>query len=253
MLLVILGVVAVAPTALLVLRAASSAWRYPEIFAIENNSRGILMALSSSAIRSALQLSVLLALATAFVSTAFGFAVARVLVRGPGKLRQLASAAAFLPVIAPPIALGVGIQVMAIRLGVGGSPMGVLIAHIIPAAGYLTLYFLGVMSAYDSSLEEQARSLGANAFQTFMRVTVPVLRARWLEALALGALISWGQLALTLLIGGGAVQTLPVALLAFVGSGDDQLAAAAAVMLTLPPAVAFALVQRGTNRTGVAA
>ena len=218
-LLLALVVIAVAPTALLVLRAMSSAWRYPEIFgrvfsdgsaAVGSGGGGgggggggILTALLSPTIESALKVSGMLALTTGFLSTAFGFIVARVLVRAPGRVRQLASAAAFLPVIAPPIALGVGIQVVAIRLGIGGSPIGVLISHIVPAAGYLTLYFLGVLSAYDYSLEEQSRSLGATAFQTFVRVTLPVLRSRWMEALALGALISWGQLALTLLIGGG--------------------------------------------------
>ncbi|HYW33139.1 MAG TPA: ABC transporter permease subunit [Gemmatimonas sp.] len=252
-LLVALGVVSLGPVLLLVLRAAAASWLYPDLLPSRGATGSTLGAFATPILWSALTRSVLLAVATAVVATLLGFVAGRGLVRAPRGLRELATGAAFLPVVAPPIALGVGIQVLAIRAGVGGSLVGVLIAHVIPAAGYLTLYFLGVLSAYDRSMEDEARTLGATAWQTFLRVTVPALRARWLEALVLGALVSWGQLALTLLVGGGAVQTLPVALLSFTRAGDDRLAAAAALLLTIPPALAFGVVQRGARRTGASA
>jgi putative spermidine/putrescine transport system permease protein len=133
---------------------------------------------------------------------------------------------------------------------VGGTWNGVLVSHLVPATGYATLYFLGVLSAVEHSMEEEARTLGATRWQALWRVTIPVLRRRLADAFVLAALVSWGQLALTLLVGGGAVRTLPVELLSYVRAGDDRVGALAALLLTVPPLLALGLLQAGATRTG---
>ena len=253
------------PVLLLLLRTVAAVWRFPDLLpsAVQGSAPGddarsaafgsFVQVLLSPDLVQAMMASLGLAAATGIISTVLGFLAGRTLVNARAGVRRVATGVAFFPVIAPPIALGVGVQVLAIRAHLAGQFTGVLLAHVIPAAGYLTLFFLGVLSAYDRSMEDEARTLGASGWQAFVRVTVPALRARWGEALVLGALVSWGQLALTLLIGGGVVRTLPVALLSFVRTGDDRLAAAAAILLTAPPIIAFALLQRATRYTGAAA
>ena len=73
------------------------------------------------------------------------------------------------------------------------------------------------------------------------------------EALILGGLVSWGQVAITLLVGGGLVRTLPVELMSIVQSGDDRVAALAALMLSMPPMLAIGLLTMGARRTGAIA
>lgn len=248
--LAVLFVAVAAPVAVLALRALSATWFFPDILPAAG-STGTLGALWSDArLWRAGAVSLALAAATGAGGAALALAAGRVVARGPRSVQTAAGAAAFLPVIAPPIALGVGLQVLALRTWVAGTFWGVLFAHLVPATGYLTLYFLGVLSAYDWSLEDEARTLGASPRQVLTRVAWPVLRPRIVEAVLLGALISWAQLALTLVIGGGAVRTLPVELLAFVRSGDDRLAATAALALTVPPALAVSVLARGARRTG---
>ncbi len=249
-LLVGLAFVSLSPVLLLALRATGAAWRYPAILPSQRGVDALIAGLRGPTLVQALGTSVLLAAMTGVLGTAFGFVAGRALVRATASVRRFAAVAAFLPVVAPPIALGVGVQVLALRAGVGGGLTGVLLAHLVPAAGYLTLYFLGVLGAYDLSMEDEARTLGATPWQCFIRVTLPTLRPRLIEALLLGALVSWGQLALTLLVGGGVVRTLPVELLAFVRAGDDRLGAAAAIVLTILPALALSMLQRGAKRTG---
>lgn len=253
-----IAVVSLAPVLLLALRSLAAVWRFPDLLPTRVDGRAgesdtVAMLLASPELLQALYTSVALALVVGAIATVLGFLAARAVSGATERTRRIATGIAFFPVIAPPIALGVGVQVLAIRAGVAGHAGGVLLSHVIPAAGYLTLFFVGVLSAYDRSMEDEARTLGATGWQTFVRVTIPALRARWFEALVLGALVSWGQLALTLLIGGGIVRTLPVALLSFMRAGDDRLAAAAAVLLTLPPLIAFGLLQRGARFTGAAA
>ena len=241
------------PVLLLVMRALSTTWFYPTIFPHSGRGQAFGLLFAEQRIWRAFGASIVLAALTGLVGTALAFAVGRTLARSSSRVRQFAAAAAFLPVIAPPIALGVGVQVVALQAHLAGGMQGVLLAHLIPAVGYLTLYFLGVLSVYDASMEDEARTLGASNWQLFARVTFPALRPRIAEAMVLGALVSWGQLALTLLVGGGAVRTLPVELLSYVRAGDDRLGAAAAILLTLPPALAIGLLSLGTRRTGAVA
>jgi len=249
----ILFVVVAAPVAVLALRALSATWFYPEILPPAGSMTTLVALASDARLWRAGAVSAVLAAATGVGAATIALAAGRVIARAPKAVRTAAGAAALLPVIAPPIALGVGLQVVALRAYVSGTFWGVLFAHLVPATGYLTLYFLGVLSAYDWSLEDEARTLGAAPHQVLARVALPVLRPRLVEAVVLGALISWAQLALTLVVGAGAVRTLPVELLALVRSGDDRLAAAAALALTVPPALAVSLLARGARRTGTVA
>ena len=251
-LLVLLAFGAVLPVALLVVRALAMTWFYPSILPDRGGAFAFGSIIRDDRMWRAFGTSLTLALLTGVLGTVLGFAAGRTLSRAPANIRHFAVLGAFLPVIAPPIALGVGLQVIALQTALAGGMLGVLMAHLIPAVGYLTLYFLGVMSAYDETMEDEARTLGASPWNVFVRVTLPVLKRRLAEAVLLGGLVSWGQLALTLLVGGGAVRTLPVELLSYVRAGDDRLGAAAALLLTLPPLLSLGLLSLSTNRTGVA-
>jgi putative spermidine/putrescine transport system permease protein len=250
-LLVTLAVWSVAPVLMLLVRAVAPAWRYPDLLPA---AASVSLASSGAARRvaAAMGTSLVLALFTGPAAALIGFVLARGIARARPIWRRIATSAALLPVIASPIALGVGLQVFALELGVSGTMLGVWLAHLVPAIGYVTLFAAGVLTAFDLSLEEEARTLGATRWQAVTRVTLPLLRRRLAEAMVLGALVSWGQLALTLLIGGGIVRTLPVELLSLVRSGNDQHGALAALVLSVPPALALGLLQVGARRTGAA-
>jgi putative spermidine/putrescine transport system permease protein len=131
--------------------------------------------------------------------------------------------------------LGVGLQFSFLWAGLGGTHLGVLLAHLIPAAGYVSLFFLGIFSVHDDRLETEARTLGATPQQTLMRVTLPVFRRPLVEGFVLGFLVSWAQVPLTLLIGQGRVPALPLEVLSYLQAGQDALAATGALLLVIPP------------------
>lgn len=195
--------------------------------------------------------SVALALATGAAGTLLALPAGRALARLEGWRRHLGAAAAFLPVAAPPIAVGTGLQVSFLALGLGGTFAGVLLAHLVPAVGYLALYFLGVFSVWDARIEDEARSLGASPRQVLTRVTLPLLRPALATAAVLGFLVSWAQVPLTLLIGRGAVSTLPLETLAYVQAGQDRHAATGAFLLVVPPLLAMAAARVAARRAEV--
>lgn len=194
-------------------------------------------------------ISLLLAVGTGALASALALPVGRALARLRGWRRALGAGAAFLPVAVPPIALGIGLQYTFLRLGLAGSLGGVLLAHLVPALGYASLFFLGVFAVYDERVEEEARSLGASPWQVTRFVTLPLLRRPLAEVFVLGFLVSWAQVPLTLLVGQGLVTTLSVEVLSYVQAGQDGLAATGALLLILPPIALLSLVALAVRRT----
>jgi putative spermidine/putrescine transport system permease protein len=153
--------------------------------------------------------------------------------------------------MAPPIALGLGLQYVFVSLGLAGTTVGVIIAHVVPATSFLAIYFTGVFGAVDPRIEDEARSLGATPMQVWTRITIPIVKRPIGDALALGFLVSWAQVPLTLVIGGGIVRTLPLSVYDYVRSGETRYAATGALLLTVPPILAL-LAARGCRGERVA-
>lgn len=241
---------AVVPFGLLLLWSVSGTWFYPAL-----RPSGVTLEswrqLAGGDLGGAALRSVALGAGAAGLGTAVGLPVGRALARLRGARRHVGAALAFLPVAAPPVALAVGVQYFFLRLGLGGQALGVLLAHLVPAAGYLSLYFLGVFAAYDAGPEEEARTLGATPWQALRLVTLPALRRQVAEAAALGFLVSWAQVALTQVVGGGLVRTLPTEVFAYVRSGQDRYAATGALVLSVPPLLALAAARVVARRAAV--
>ncbi|MDT8340548.1 MAG: ABC transporter permease subunit [Longimicrobiales bacterium] len=238
------------PLAVLAVVAWSGGWRFPTLLgASPGTPPWSQLAGGWGPLAGALGMSLALAVGTGVLAGAGGLPLGRALAGLGGRWRAVGAGAAFLPVAAPPLALGVGLQFTFLRLGLGGSTLGVLLAHLVPALGYTTLYFLGVFAVFDEEIEEEARRLGARPHQVLVRVTLPLLRRPLAEAAILGFLVSWAQVPLTLLVGQARVRTLTVEVLAWTQAGQDPLAAAGALCLALPPlalmAAAALAVRRG--------
>ncbi len=245
-----LALSAVAPLALLAVWSVSREWFFPAAWPARFTGESW-RAVAGGSVAASVGRSVGLACATGVLACAAALPVGRALAAARGWRRHVGAALAFLPVATPPIALGTGLQWLFLRVGLGGTAAGVALAHLVPAAGYLALYFLGVFAVYDAGPEEEARSLGASPRQVLWLVTLPTLRRPLAEAFALGFLVSWSQVALTLLIGGGRVRTLPLELFSYLRSGQERYAAVAALLLTVPPLLALVAARYAAGRTQV--
>lgn len=234
---------ATAPLLMLVVTSLARGWFYPSVSPSALDGSAWAELFRDASHRVALFNSVVLALSTALVGTALALPLGRAAALSTRGVRRAVALLAFTAVALPPVALGVGLQLSVLTLGLGGTVFGVFLAHLVPALGYLTLVFLGVFTRWDRRLEEAAATLGAAGMARWRHVLLPLLRRPIAEALALGFLVSWAQVALTLLVGGGAVRTLPLDVLAMLQAGQDQRAAAGALALAIP-----ALIVLGVSR-----
>ncbi len=230
------------PFATLVVASLGRGWFWPALLPPEfSGAVWVELLRGGSRLGRAATSSLLLAVGTGILAVVVAFPAGRAMARLRGWRRHLAAGCAFLPVAAPPLAVGVGLQYSFLSLGLGGTHVGVLLAHLVPAAGYVSLFLLGVFAVHDDRLELEARSLGATPRQALLLVTLPTLRRPLVEGFVLGFLVSWAQVPLTLLVGQGVIPALPVEVLSYVQAGQDAWAATGALLLVVPPLLVMAL------------
>ena len=148
------------------------------------------------------------------------------------------------PVLIPGIAVGLGLQLTFLRLGLAGNEIGVTLVHLVPALPYATIILAGVFSNYQPEFEDQARTLGASRLKTWWYVMLPAIRPGLAVAAFFAFLISWHQFVLTLLIGAGRVISLPILVFSLISGGNLQLTSVISLMFILPALLMLLLVSR---------
>ncbi len=228
------------PLTPLLLWAGTSRWSGVARLPQDLGLRGWEEALDSGAI-AALVRSGLLGVSVALVATPLGAAAGRAL--GWRLVRRPALPAVVLlgPVVLAPYAVAMGFDVVTLRLGVPGEAAVVLVLSVF-ALPYTTFTMRATYLRLDPALEEQARVLGASPRQARWHVTLPAASTGLVASVGLAFLVGWSDYAVTLLIGGGQILTMPMLIgAAAAGSGNNPLIAALSVAASLPPLLALAV------------
>lgn len=238
------------PLVPLALWSVAQGWRFPDVIP-PFSLRAFGYAMSPvSGVLAALWTTTLVALLTTIAALMIGLPAGRALglytFRGKGVVEALILA----PIVVPGIAVVLGLQGVFIALGLTGSLAGVVLVHLIPVLPYTTLVIAGVYANFDRGLEDQARTLGASTWRVQWYVTLPAIAPGVMVGALFAFLVSWGQYILTLVIGGGRVETLPLLLFSFASAGRNDIAGAIGVIYVLPGVVAMLFVARRVTGRG---
>jgi len=184
-----------------------------------------------------LRVAALAALASLPIAIAIAYGLARS--EFPGK--SLVQAVIALPMVVPPVAVGLGLLLLLGRHGPLGplwSALGVEIVFTWWAAA-LAAAVVGfpllvraceqAFGAVDVRYEQVARSLGLGPLRTFFRVTLPLARRGVLYGTVLGFTRALGEFGATALVAGilpGRTETLALGIYSRVQIGDDRAALA---------------------------
>ncbi|MBZ9916123.1 ABC transporter permease subunit [Mesorhizobium sp. BR1-1-12] len=128
----------------------------------------------------------------------------------PGK--KLVMLLFLLPLLVPPITFGIPLATVLYQSGVGGTFWGVVLANLVPTVPFVILVMIPFIEQIDPKIEAAARVFGANTFQLFLHVLLPMLMPGILAALLLVLVRTIGMFELTFLTAGPTSQTLVVAL-----------------------------------------
>lgn len=233
-----------APVAIFVLHAFSTRWFYPQVLPQEWVFEPFLRQVTSPRTRAAVGESLVIAAIVCGLSLLVGYPAGRVLGLRVFRGKGLVTLLLFLPTVVPPVAIGLGLNILFLRLGLAGSAFGVALVHLIPVLPYTVFALAGVFARYDENYEHQARVLGAAGWRIFRQVTLPLILPGLVVATLFAFLISWSQYLLTLLIGGGRVITLPVLLFSAVAGGNVTVMAALSLVFIAPPILVIAATAR---------
>lgn len=117
-----------------------------------------------------------------------------------------------LPLLVPPITFGIPLATVLYQAGVGGTFWGVVLANLVPTVPFVILVMIPFIEQIDPKIEAAARVFGANTFQLFRHVLLPMLLPGVLAALLLVLVRTVAMFELTFLTAGPTSQTLVVAL-----------------------------------------
>lgn len=117
-----------------------------------------------------------------------------------------------LPLLVPPITYGIPMATVLYQTGAGGTFWGVVLANLVPTVPFVILVMIPFVEQIDPKIEAAARVFGANTFQLFIRVLLPMLLPGILAALLLVLVRTVAMFELTFLAAGPTSQTLVVVL-----------------------------------------
>lgn len=167
-----------------------------------------------------------------------GLALALWLSRGPSRGRTLVEAAVMLPLVLPPVAVGVAILALFGRDGLGpwlaavglqvvATWQGAALASAVVALPVFVRVARAALDAVDPRLEATAALLGASPARVLLTVTLPLARRGLLAGASLGLARALGEFGATVLVAGslpGETQTLPLAIFEANQAGRVELA-----------------------------
>jgi spermidine/putrescine transport system permease protein len=161
-------------------------------------------------IRSAIFLSLEIAVIASVIATALGTMIALALVRYGFRGRATTNILIFLPLSTPEIVLGASLLTLFLNLSfVTFGFWTILIAHIMFCISFAVVTVKARLVGFDRHLEEAAMDLGANEWTTFRKVTLPLTAPAILAALLLCFAISIDDFVVTYFNSGSEV-TFPL-------------------------------------------
>jgi spermidine/putrescine transport system permease protein len=122
-----------------------------------------------------LRLSLELAGLATLISTILGTMIALALVRYQFRGRHASNFLIVVPMTTPEVVMGASLLSMFLIYGITLGFTTLLIAHVMFCISFVVVVVRSRLIGFDRSLEEAARDLGANAFQTFRLITLPLI------------------------------------------------------------------------------
>ena len=132
-------------------------------------------------------LSLRIGLVASLIATILGAMIAFALGRHRFRGRSSTNLLIFMPMATPEVVMGSSLLTLFLMMGVPSGGLAISIAHIMFCISFVVVAVKARVATLDPRLEEAAADLGANALQTFVRVTLPLAA----PGIAAGALLAF--------------------------------------------------------------
>ncbi|NIM26939.1 MAG: ABC transporter permease subunit [Gammaproteobacteria bacterium] len=196
--------------------------------------------LDSPGLRASLGISLIIASATALLATILGTlaAVGLARMRLPGRILLVSLVVA--PMVIPAAVWALGLRFVLEPLGLLGSFTGLILAHTVLTAPLVFVAVSLSLRSLPTRLLYAGLSLGADAVDVFRTITVPLMMPGIVAGVMIAFVVSLGDVAVSLMLGGNALQTLPVSMFKDARLNVDAAQAAIGSVLIVAAALAAA-------------
>jgi len=141
--------------------------------------------------------------------------------RFPG--RDALSALFLSPLMIPHVVLGIAFLRYFTSIGIGGTFLALVIAHVIVVFPFALRLTLAAATGMDRSVEMAATSLGADGWTLFRRVTLPTILPGIVSGWALAFIQSFDDVTMTVFLAAPGTETLPVRMFLYIQDNIDPL------------------------------
>jgi spermidine/putrescine transport system permease protein len=203
--------------------------------------------------------SLFVAIVSTIVSTIIGTLAAMAMERYRFRGQLVMDAMLYLPVIIPDIAMAIMLLLFFNLSGIGfdvwdvnifgihlAVPYSVIIGHVAFNISFVAIVVRARLAQMDQTLEEAAQDLYAGTWETFRRVTLPMMMPGILGGALLAFTLSLDDFAITFFTSGAGFNTLPVRVFGMIKKGvTPKINAISTLMLAMSLIlITFSLVSR---------
>lgn len=156
-----------------------------------------------------LKISFELAILTTILSLILGILAAEGLSKSDFRGKNTIIETFMMPMLVPGIIVGIAVYRFEAGINLSGTFSGLLIAHVLMAVPFVIRTALASLSGLNPNYELASRSLGANSFLTFLRVTVPMIKPALFSGAMFAFATSFDEIIVTQFLCGVQITTLP--------------------------------------------
>jgi spermidine/putrescine transport system permease protein len=154
--------------------------------------------------------SLIVAGTSTIIATIIGTMTALAIERYRFPLRAVFTRVLYLPMIIPDIVMAIALLMFYVQAHIPLGLMSIIIAHVAFNISYVTIVVRARLEGFDREVEEAALDLGANEWQTFWHVTLPLIAPGVVAGALLGFTLSIDDFVITFFTAGVGYTTLPV-------------------------------------------
>ena len=160
---------------------------------------------------------------SSFVALLFAVPAALAIARYRFRGREAMTALFMSPLMIPHLVLGIAFLRFFTELGLGGTFIGLVLAHIVIVLPFALRLTLASAVGLDRSIEHAAISLGASEGTVLRRITLPLVLPGLISGWALAFINSFDEVTMTVFIAAPGTETLPVRMFLYIQDNIDPL------------------------------
>ena len=192
--------------------------------------------------QASLGFSTMLALGATAGALALGVPAAFAITRHKFPGRGAAEAMLLSPLIFPVLITGVALLQMFAMLNSNNTPLNMLIAHVLVTTPYVVRTVTASLMLADASLEDAARTLGADGWRVFRRITMPQIAPGLVAGALFAFMVSFDNFPISLWLADAQHNPIPILVFQRIASVfDPSIAAISTLMIILAMGIVVAM------------